>query len=503
MKLNSLYRILILSITIVCGMSFVVSGQTYLLPSSDLGTDPYFMKINDQYKAQHNPLALQLNNPDDFRNDLINQLDTVVIYGVSAITQRQMHTYSAEGNRTQTYIEKLDNNVWAPYKQETATYDDENNQLSLTVENFDGTTWVNYKKTTRTFSAQQDLLTETKAFWVNGAWLNDLRATYQYNTSGNPVSMLIEKWTSNNWENQSFELITYDGNGNMLSSTGQLWLNFEWINNVRHTYTYDGNGNMLTAITESWEPDSWLNIYKEIYAYNTANNPSNYAGQEWNSNTSAWINDIQYSYTYNNLDYLVGSEKRNWVDGAWEYSERESFTYGLFGSLESSLMEVWNGNSYQNQSLTQSEYDEYGNAIQVYYYNWVGGNWVLNLDGLLPLTYNFNTKAETFIGSHAYAHYASLPVGINEVADLNTMTMTCQPNPAVNETSLILDFPVETVAEISLFSLTGKKIASFAKSPYSKGTHEIALSLNHLQSGLYFIVLEAVDKKMTYKLIVN
>mgnify|MGYP000395049452 CR=1 FL=1 len=112
------------------------------------------------------------------------------------------------------------------------------------------------------------------------------------------------------------------------------------------------------------------NIYKDIYAYNLANNPSNYAGQTWNTGSSSWINDIQFSYGYNDLDYLINSEQKSWINGGWENVESADYTHTTFGSIESMLLATWNGNIYVNSALTQSNYEEYGNATDVYYYNW-------------------------------------------------------------------------------------------------------------------------------------
>jgi hypothetical protein len=461
------------------------------------------MKIHDQFKKQQNPLWKQQNQNRETREDLINQPDTVTIYGVSVFTQRQTHTYSETGNRTHTLVQKLDNNTWGHYKQETATFDAEDNKLTSLIENFVDGGWANYQKTTRTYTTNHNILTAIRQYWVDEAWENNTKSTYVYNAAGNPVSLLVEVWNVNEWENYSFELITYDDDDNMVTSTGQLWLNGFWINNLMYNYTYDANGNMLTGVAQNWVEDNWQNTYKEIYAYNMANNPSNYGGQIWDVVTSAWVNDVQFSYDYNDLDYLTNTEQRLWIDGGWVNFETAEYTYTTFGSMESTIIQSWNSNAYENSSLTQSNFDEYGNAVKVHYYNWSGSSWVLNEDGILPMSYNFNTKEERFIGSYLTAHYASLPVSINETGSLVKDEMSCSPNPANGVTTIFFNFPVDTEATLSMYSLTGNKVKTIVESPFNRGNHQISLSTNEYHPGLYFLVLETVQNKFTYKLIIN
>ena len=509
MKLFTIIRFYLLTLTVSLLVTASIQAQDLFtedlneVASSDIPTN--YMKIHDQFKKQQNPLWKQQNQSREIREDLINQPDTVTINGVSVFTQRQTHTYSETGNRTHTLVQKLENNTWELYKQETATFDDEDNKLTSIVENFVNGAWANYSKTIRTFTTNHNVLTEIKQYWVDAAWENDTKSIFVYNTAGNPVSLLVEVWNDTEWENYSFELITYDDNGNMVTATGQLWVNGLWRNSIMYNYTYDANGNMLTGVAQNWVEENWQNVYKDIYAYNTANNPSNYGGQIWDAASSTWINDIQFSYEYNELDYLINSEQKQWVDGGWLEFEMNDYTYTTFGSLESTLLGSWNESSgtYENNALTQSNYDEYGNATNVYYYNWSGNSWVLNEDGVLPLTYNFNTKEEAFIGSYLYAHYASLPVGINDYVTANKAELLCQPNPSNGETTIMINIPYETMATLTIYSLTGNKVKTIAESLFNKGNHQISLTTNEYHPGLYFLLLETVENKLTYKLIIN
>jgi hypothetical protein len=506
-KFYNNFRVYVLTASVMLCLAAGVQAQDLFnedLNNVTFGDAPSnYMKIHDQFKKQQNPLWKQQNQNREIRDDLINQPDTVTIHGVSVFTQRQTHTYSETGNRAHTLVQKLDNNIWGLYKQETATFDDEDNKLTSIVENFVNGAWANYSKTIRTFTTNHNVLTEIKQYWVDAAWENDTKSTFVYNTAGNPVSLLIEVWNINEWGNSSFELYTYDDSGNMVMATGQLWVNGLWNNRVMYNYTYDANGNMLTGVAQNWVEENWLNVYKDIYAYNTANNPSNYGGQIWDTVTSTWVNDIQFSYDYNELDYLSFSEQREWIDGGWENFETGEYTYTTFGSLESTIMQLWDGNAYENTSLTQSDFDEYGNAVNVYFYNWSGSIWVLNEDGILPMSYNFNTKEERFIGSYLTAHYASLPVSISETASPDKAEIRCFPNPSNGETTIFFNFPVDTEATMSMYSLTGNKIKTIVKSPFKTGTHQISLSTNEYHPGLYFLLLETVQNKFTYKLIIN
>ena len=171
--------------------------------------------------------------------------------------------------------------------------------------------------------------------------------------------------------------------------------------------------------------------------------------------------------------------------------------------MESALIESWIGGTWENKSLTQSNYDEFGNGKNVSYYAWSGDSWVLNLDGLLPLTYNYNSKSEYFNGSYLLAHYNSLPVGLEDVAAFDKPQLVCQPNPAHDITTISLTIPRETTAQLSLYSIDGSKLMTIADCPFTKGKQQVQFTTNTLTSGIYFVNYRTINENINYKLIIN
>jgi hypothetical protein len=77
------------------------------------------------------------------------------------------------------------------------------------------------------------------------------------------------------------------------------------------------------------------------------------------------------------------------------------------------------------------------------------------------------------------------------------------PNPATGSTLFEFNLPQEGTAEIAIYSSTGELVASFAKNHYSAGLHNTQFDISKLASGVYNVVLNFGENRVSSFMIVN
>lgn len=77
------------------------------------------------------------------------------------------------------------------------------------------------------------------------------------------------------------------------------------------------------------------------------------------------------------------------------------------------------------------------------------------------------------------------------------------PNPAVENTTLELQFPKKGQAEINLYDLSGKLIQHLYSGEVPRGTFRNPIELFDLNPGVYLVIIQSVDFKETVRIVKN
>lgn len=79
--------------------------------------------------------------------------------------------------------------------------------------------------------------------------------------------------------------------------------------------------------------------------------------------------------------------------------------------------------------------------------------------------------------------------------------LTAYPNPFNSAVKISFTLPEDQNAELNIYDLLGRKVASLVNGQVKKGSHEILFDANHLSSGIYLYTLRSGSYVKTNKLI--
>ncbi|MEQ8324762.1 MAG: Omp28-related outer membrane protein [Vicingaceae bacterium] len=96
---------------------------------------------------------------------------------------------------------------------------------------------------------------------------------------------------------------------------------------------------------------------------------------------------------------------------------------------------------------------------------------------------------------------AERPVGINEAASLNNLSIF--PNPFQNNTTISFDLDKDQQIAMNFYDVTGKVVQQVASTNYSAGAHLIQFDGSDLQGGLYYVNIVAEDGIITRRIVLN
>jgi pectate lyase len=88
-------------------------------------------------------------------------------------------------------------------------------------------------------------------------------------------------------------------------------------------------------------------------------------------------------------------------------------------------------------------------------------------------------------------------------SELTQFKLAVYPNPVTDYAKLSFVLPEYGKARLTMFDITGRKINELSNQYYPAGMHEILLSGNELNKGIYFISLEFNGIKLTHKIILK
>lgn len=120
------------------------------------------------------------------------------------------------------------------------------------------------------------------------------------------------------------------------------------------------------------------------------------------------------------------------------------------------------------------------------------------------------TATSNFTASIAACNSLQAPpeesVARNSTKDIlnpTNIVMTIRPNPARDFMTIDYQLNEATAAEIGLFDITGKQLSRISPiQSQNKGSYQQQVSLNELNAGMYFIILQTEKERISKKLIV-
>lgn len=95
--------------------------------------------------------------------------------------------------------------------------------------------------------------------------------------------------------------------------------------------------------------------------------------------------------------------------------------------------------------------------------------------------------------------YADHLIDVTEVETEEAMSALVYPNPASNQTTVKVEMPTESDAEIQLFAPNGQHIRTIHSGSLSKGETEFLLDLTQLDTGTYLVVIYTNGEKETVR----
>ncbi len=121
--------------------------------------------------------------------------------------------------------------------------------------------------------------------------------------------------------------------------------------------------------------------------------------------------------------------------------------------------------------------------------------------GLSVVKYSFINVANTADSVQITVRYNGPGVGIKEISNsLNAMSLS--PNPAVNQSTLKLNATSNFEGNLTIFNSLGS-VVNTENIQISKGENKIPLNVGSLNSGIYFVSINAGESKVTRKLIIK
>ena len=301
--------------------------------------------------------------------------------------------------------------------------------------------------------------------------------SYTYNTNSQLIRVdeqLATPVSSNNYTNDWYLLIKYDQNGKrIIDSTFYSSANSWYIVN----YFYDSLGNDIEEVTMNGTDSSGISLN----TYNGNSLLTSYM-QSYDVNSGTWSPRQSDTFYYNANQLISGHIQYTLTSvngGQFTYQpvSNDTYHYSNTQKLDGIIYKVLDSTStWVNNSKYTIFYDQNDQA---------------NL-GLIYYTLNGNTW-NTYASSRILFHQST--TGINETK-LQLM-VSIYPNPANDYLNILNEKQSLKNSKIIISDLLGKTISS---STILNEGNEYSLSINELNTGVYFLTVQTANaiKRMKF-----
>lgn len=445
-----------------------------------------YMQYYYDYIQTLKPVNYCKNNHTNREDGLIFVIDTATVHSVSSSPKKYTYTYSSQGYRLSILTQIEQNGSWVNSTLQEFTYDDAGNKLTSLWKYWSNNDWVNSSRTTNSYSSSNNLLSALSEIWEDDVWKYNEMDTYMYNTGGKVVSHIKQVWSDGDWANLTKEIYTYDDFNNLIVALGEVWQASAWREDQQYVHTYDANNNMITVVYDEMESGVWVHVSKDTNTYNEANKRTTDLSKVWDD--SVWVNSLYYTYSYTDLDYLESSTGQQWLNNNWVNFDKHNYSYGEYGGVETEIAFVWDNGDWVNYDMKQYVYDEDGNALSGNYYYWEGGSWTQNQEAPLEMFYSYAAKTEVYFGYSCNASYSSMLVDVQS-KKAEVSNAICYPNPFNNSTNLHFKLNDYSFVRATLYDINGREIKTLISNYMNPGVHNVQISLEGCNTGLYILKL--------------
>lgn len=433
--------------------------------------------MDDQYKSIY--------TYDNYGNCLSCIIKTMV-NGTWVYDMKGTYTYDKSGNLLSELGEIWLKNSWANNYRETRTYDNSGNMLTDLKEEWRDNKWNPYESFTYTYNTGGNVLTYIVKYCSDGVWQKEFRMTSSYDNSGNQISLLSENGSNNDWVNYELETYTYNYEGGTIAYVAAYWNNNAWENNYRETYLIHNPYYDFPVLYEKWVGNKWVMVERCTYCYDKAGNvDSSLAETLYNG---IWQKNYCYKYTHDASGHMLTDNFTEWNSDSSVFSNRDTFTYDNFGNCLSWLVEEnWYG-KWVNGYLYNYVFDSNENCIRAESYQWKGDYWAPEYSNHNVL-YNYNKDSLEIDGAINIITYSSFSVNPSE--NFTTFNLKQNyPNPFNISTSIDFIVAQEGTIKLSLYNITGSKVATIVDEYKPAGNYSIQFNAANLASGIYLYKLE-------------
>lgn len=339
------------------------------------------------------------------------------------------------------------------------------------------------------------------------------------------------------------DMVGYDVNKNLIRDTAlyadsAFYPNMTYINkynaannvDTSYSYVYDSgisnnafkqffSYNVSNKVTKDsiYEYDSglWHLVSKTFYTYDVSNNLiqiDNYSNNTDTTFTLPLIEQLKYVNTYDasnrlktvHTSYYDGTSLNPYVIDTFAYSGSYPFHLSWKEYQYDAINSYWAPMTYMTKTLNGAGFPD---VININTFDSLANAWVPSVKQMAYYNVNNNpTKLDEYI--YNFTAFPSTPdfttnyyyesftntTGINSDAPENSLSL--YPNPTMENISITGFKENATQCNLVLYDATGKRQEKIAIKPING---KVDISLSHLSAGIYFLKIEDLENKISYK----
>ncbi len=351
--------------------------------------------------------------------------------------------------------------------------------------------WVDVEKYILTYTPDKKPSNYESFKLVDGKWIPDSRYAWEYNTNGNLVLFKSESFSTGEWVTTYKVETKHDELGNEIETITYLTQDGELKPRHKTQSTYEGT-NIIETISFFNEDGEWQVSMKYSYTYekNTRTEVGQYVLEgEEYMNSTKTV--IQYDDNGNELFEF----EFNWdyMAEAWKENTKTSYEYNDKGLLTTTISESFQNGEWMKSYKNEISYNENGDPVEEIFYNAnEDGEWVY--DSKTLTNYENGEIIEYIDQNYEDGEWVNntrnYRIGAVSVDEVaNNIQLTTYPNPSSD--FLNIDMLVTNLGnlKIQVISQSGQYIATVCDETAELGTKQFKVNLNNYSSGTYYLVI--------------